>query len=220
MNNHGWPEFETEDPAAVQLWPRPFVVAYHGDFASGKILKRDSCGPWWVDWWPNWKRNRRAQELPTDRPVALLAFSGGGDLTARQVGIYPNVVAVVNYECPNRRDIVPRGKCPVLAAWNRNGRGIAGGSPEDRIYWTAEAKTTMEQWAAGHPLQLAFGNGGHVRRARGWPPLGHDWDTELNPTFFAFIQQAYAAELEAGRFQSRPSDLHKWRPWGAVGNAL
>ena len=200
-------------PTAAIYGPRPFVVAYHGDFASGRILQRDAGYPWWVDWWPNWKRNRRAQELPTDRPVAIVSFSAGGDLAARQVGIYPNIVAAINYECPNRRDIEPRGTCPVLAAWNLNGRGIVSGTPTDRIYWTDEAAETLEQWRRNHPVSLTFAEGRHVRFVRGFPPLAHDWNKELNPEFLAFIQNAYAAELAAGRFPTVPKDLHKWRPW-------
>ncbi|MEM8668753.1 MAG: hypothetical protein AAGG48_14630 [Planctomycetota bacterium] len=165
------------------------VIALHGDFASGAILRRDTG----IDEWeyPDWKRGFDSME---GNWVAVAYSSGGSrvghiSLSApffhgsRMFGFAEPRCAVL-YESPLIGIRAVGGSFPVL--WIENDRGA-----RTKNRWRArEMQSTLEAWQAnGRRVDVLQGRGRHVQTTWGWPPLRHGWDKKLNPMILKWIEE-------------------------------
>lgn len=148
------------------------TIAFHGDFANGKILRRDMGDPEWVDLY------YEGHDLPLATrvcsafdTVVLVAYSFGGSLIGHLSHVLTNIAAVVLYESPLMGIDEPAGQFPVL--WVRN-------DYKSTRRREKEFAATLVAWQADHNVDKMTGNGRHVRFACGWPPIGHAWDRSLN----------------------------------------
>jgi dienelactone hydrolase len=149
-----------------------FVVAFHGDFASPAMLRRD-MGVNWVDHYWDYKRDD-CELLTQPRELVLVAFSRGGSLVGKLASRLDNIRAAILYEAPLLDASQPAGDFPVLLIWNRF----------SIRRFTPQARRSRLEWAAMHEVTEFQGRGFHIKF---WPP-GHGWDQRLNPRIEAWLQ--------------------------------
>ncbi len=140
------------------------VVAFHGDFATPSMLRRD-MGVDWVDRYWDYKCDE-VDSLRGYEDLVLVAYSRGGATVGKLANTLNNIRAAVLYEAPLLDAKNPAGEFPVLLIWN---------SLSLRRF-TSEAFRSHSEWALKHPVTQLRGRGFHIRL---WPP-GHGWDRKLN----------------------------------------
>lgn len=158
------------------------VVALHGDFARGWVLRRDMGDPDWCDFWPDWKRINFwmfRDSLAQLERLILIGYSKGGSEIATLSHYLDNLVGAVLYESPMLKVREPAGSFPIM--WIEN----------DRSWYrnTREMADTRVQWRKGRARTTAKGSGYHVKR---WPP-GHGWDKTLNDSIAEWIGRVNGA---------------------------
>jgi hypothetical protein len=166
--------------------PRPYIVAFHGDTATGKMLREDMGNPMWVDeYWDGPRTHagvlRAADYLSCFDCVALVAYSSGGSFAAKLSCQLTNIACAVLCESPIRGPTIPCGNFDVLSLWNgEHGR-----------YDSDEARNTIADWRRNHVVQVEFTNiVGHMRREWWrWPrrTLRHNWDRSMNLFIYDWI---------------------------------
>lgn len=155
------------------------VVALHGDFASGDLLRRDMGDPSWVNRFPTW-RSRSDIELPAGEPTVLIGYSSGADMVRRLLAesVFSgrrNVVAAIGYE-PLTTEPLPVTSVPLLVIGNRLGRWR----------WTPAGRLYRQRWIDAGAAVMT-GRGTHVRATFAWPPVAHAWDQSLNEAIRSWI---------------------------------
>ena len=155
-----------------------YLIALHGDFASGDILKRDMAHlSRWIDEFPDWQMDNTWLTDYIDKNICLLGYSRGGAEIAN-LSYLDNLKGAVIYEGPNFRHYYPQGNFPILLGWNSLSRPL-----RDKLRdWT------FESWSRHHLVTTFQGRGFHIRRCRGCrPPLGHNWDAAINPDIYHWM---------------------------------
>lgn len=156
------------------------VIALHGDFATGRILRRD-VGV--VDWqYPDWKR--RVPYLPCEGGYVLVGYSRGGSQIGHLSQEWHRAIrAAVLYESPLLGTDQVYGDFPVLWVENTHGRRSQGGR------FAREMDDTLAAWMrGGRRVDMLIGNGRHAELTWGWPPMRHGWDRDLNPKILSWIE--------------------------------
>ena len=148
-----------------------FVVAFHGDFASPAMLRRD-MGVDWVDHYWDYRRDS-IDVLSQPRGLVLVAYSRGGSWVGKLANQLDNIRAAILYEAPLLDASHPAGDFPVLMIWNRF----------SLRRFTRQARRTKAEWSQQHSVSELQGRGFHIKF---WPP-GHGWDQQLNPQIQAWI---------------------------------
>ena len=155
------------------------VIALHGDFASGSMLRRD-CG---IESWayPNWKRK---PYLPSEGGYVLVGYSRGGSEIGHLSREWHRAIrAAVLYESPLLGTNRVYGDFPALWIENDWGRRLRGGR------YAREMQETLETWQlGGRRVDQLIGRGRHVEFTRGWPPFRHGWDRSLNRQILDWIE--------------------------------
>ena len=188
---------------------RVSVVAFHGDFANGEMLREDMGDPDWVDWYVDHQgRGRRdlpdeeiIEELPSG-PLVCVGYSDGGDTVARLSTLIPErFVAAVVYEAPVVSVPAPGGDFPVLSLWNYGSRKAQSELADEAV----------RKWAYGRrDFSIHFGKGRHTKwvwRNPWWlgRRLGHGWDLELNPYIHRWIREKAGLLAKNAAPISRPA---------------
>jgi hypothetical protein len=159
------------------------TIAFHGDYANGEILKRDMGDPPWVDkYFHKWDIEEVKEYSKDFLNIKMVGFSRGGSFIAHLSHYISNIRCVVLYESPvikHKKQSINHiaGDFPALIIWNNKGFIFKRG----RKNWAAGKKMEI-MWAEnGRPVDHFDGEGGHMRLVwNSWPPVGHDWDVNLN----------------------------------------
>lgn len=156
------------------------VVAFHGDFASGRILKRDMGNPVWVNrYHDGLDLYKASKSLISRTDNVLIGYSRGGSLIGHlSICQDIRIKAAVLYESPLIGIDEVGGTFPVL--WIKNAYRRKG-------WRKKEMDDTEKLWRATHSVDTLVGQGSHVRFTMGCPPIGHAWDQQLNPAIEHWI---------------------------------
>ena len=150
------------------------IVAFHGDFASPRMMRRDMSVDWVDQYWDYQQDN--VATLADHRDLVLVAYSRGGSVVGKLANALNNIRAAVLYEAPLLDAPTPGGDFPVLIIWNRL----------SIRRFTREAKRTKQEWALQHPISEL--HGGSLLHVKLWPP-GHGWDQNLNPPIYEWLSE-------------------------------
>ncbi|MEM9369275.1 MAG: hypothetical protein AAGD07_25115, partial [Planctomycetota bacterium] len=133
------------------------VVAFHGDFASPDMLRRDAGDPVWIDhFFDGHDIDEAIDFCGKFRQVVLVGYSRGGDVVAAVSQRMSHIVAAVLYESP--ANYVPVGRFPAMLIWNDRGRRR-----------TRAAQESNEKWKRNRETTELSGSGRHSRLIWGWP---------------------------------------------------
>lgn len=145
------------------------ILALHGDFANGSMIRRDIGHISLELITPDWKRQPLSQlsKYSTLPNLVLAGYSKGAIVLPKLLQYLPNVIGIIAYEGPAT---CTHCQCTLPVIWITNSQGVAH-RPRRRKKQMTKARST---WSNITPLQ---GIGRHIRTR----PLGHNWNTSLNP---------------------------------------
>lgn len=157
------------------------VIALHGDWASGERLRKDMEDPDWVDLYLDWQYQNVIHcisDCPED--VILVGYSRGACMISDLAELFPDKIkAAIVYEGLPFEHIKTNepisGTFPVMFVVNMYSR-------KRKII---ERRQAIRLWEEHHPVEYQIGSGVHWK----FFPLGHNWDTKLNPRFGEFIRE-------------------------------
>ena len=155
------------------------VIALHGDFANGRVFRRDTGIEEWE--YPDWEFG----PIEVYTPIVLVGYSrGGSEVGNLSHGLHDLIAGAVLYESPLLGIDEVAGNFPVLWIENDRGRRSRGGRFE------REMQATLEAWmAGGRSVDTLWGRGRHVEPTFGWPPCRHGWDRSLNGKILDWISR-------------------------------
>lgn len=160
------------------------VVAFHGEFASAKMLREDIGNAHWIDQYIDGHNiSKILTHLFKDEPLILVGYSLGGSVIGTLTHHLPNIKGAVLYEAPLLDVSYVKGTFPVLWITNRV-----------LFFRKRKLQQSKEAWQKNHPITELRGKGLHIRVEPKKPPIRHNWNQQLNPliqTWIANLQQSY-----------------------------
>jgi len=163
------------------------TAALHGQYATGKMLRRDMGDPTWVDYYVHKIGKLTSAELQRLKPpLILVGYSLGGSVIA-DLTHELDLVGAVLYESPLLNDTIPAGTFPVL--WIQN-------DYRHKTRRKREMDSSLAGWKENHQVTQLTGSGRHIRGVIGWPMWGHAWDQTLNDKIAGWLWRIISGTKE------------------------
>ena len=163
------------------------TLAFHGDFASGEMLREDAGNPDFIDEYPDWTRKDRRNisgmskmiGLACESPVVLIGYSRGGQIAARIAAVNRRIKGLVLYEAPLTTSDIAALPRRVAVTYIRS-------IVRSTLPWRNRRKAKIIEGLRELPdFTLMDSSLPHVHKLR------HGWDQNLNGDIATWLRERW-----------------------------